>query len=276
MTVRPFGHRPTLRSAVLPGCAGGAAGGVGADHRLDLVVAGGRGVVVGLAPDVGVGGVAALRLPVVDEVVRRDRRPVGPDGLGVDLVDHGLWAAARDRSALHELGVQDGLELVVDDEGLGPHHVHDLLQDELRSGRGVDVEPGQVLVERHGGRATRDDDAFVAAPLAVGATAMIDTDSAAAAMAAKADRFKYPLSPIVLPCSSVAPVTADSCAFRDSQCPLSMSEDDRKCNAIATFFCVNSQGNPAETCQARVPIRCAVRRLHTFLRGGRSDASDRT
>jgi hypothetical protein len=43
---------------------------------------------------------------------------------------------------------------------------------------------------------------------------MIETDSAAAAMAAKADRFKYPLSRIVLPCSSVAPVTADSCAFR--------------------------------------------------------------
>ena len=46
-----------------------------------------------------------------------------------------------------------------------------------------------------------DDDALVDAPLAVGATTMIDTDSAAAAMAAKADRFTYPLSRIVLPCS---------------------------------------------------------------------------
>ena len=54
-----------------------------------------------------------------------------------------------------------------------------------------------------------DDDDFVAAPLAVGATATIDTESAAAAMPTKADRFKYPLSRIVLPCSSVAPVTAD-------------------------------------------------------------------
>ena len=52
-----------------------------------------------------------------------------------------------------------------------------------------------------------DDDAFVAAPLVVGATATIDTDSAAAAMAANADRFTYPLSPIALPCLSAAPVT---------------------------------------------------------------------
>jgi hypothetical protein len=63
-----------------------------------------------------------------------------------------------------------------------------------------------------------DDDAFVAAPLAVGATAMIDTESVAPAMTANADRFKYPLSRIVLPCSSVAPVTADSCFFRTAWC----------------------------------------------------------
>ncbi len=44
-----------------------------------------------------------------------------------------------------------------------------------------------------------EDDAFVAAPLVAGATATIDTDSAAAAMAANADRFTYPLSPIVPP-----------------------------------------------------------------------------
>src|SRR3984957_6493130 len=58
-----------------------------------------------------------------------------------------------------------------------------------------------------------DDDALVDAPLVAGATATIETDSAAAAMAAKADRFRYPLSPIVLPCSSAAPVTADSPRF---------------------------------------------------------------
>ena len=95
-----------------------------------------------------------------------------------------------------------------------------------------------------------DDDAFVAAPLVAGATATIDTDSAAAAMAAKADRFTYPLSPIVLPCLSAAPVTADDLRFPHCatvQCPLSMSEDARKCNAIATLFSVNSQRNPAET-----------------------------
>ncbi len=62
-----------------------------------------------------------------------------------------------------------------------------------------------------------DDDAFVAAPLVVGAMAMNDTDSAAAAMAAKADRFKYPLSRIVLPCSSIAPVTADNHDFRTAR-----------------------------------------------------------
>jgi hypothetical protein len=62
-----------------------------------------------------------------------------------------------------------------------------------------------------------DDDALVAAPLAVGATAMMETDSAAPAMAANAARFTYPLSRIVLPCSSVAPVTADSCFFRTAK-----------------------------------------------------------
>jgi hypothetical protein len=61
-----------------------------------------------------------------------------------------------------------------------------------------------------------DDDVFDAALLGVGATAMTDTDSAAAAMAAKADRFKYPLSRIVLPCLSVAPVTADVLRLRSA------------------------------------------------------------
>ena len=50
-----------------------------------------------------------------------------------------------------------------------------------------------------------DEDAFVAAPLVAGATATIDTESAAAAMAAKADRFKYPLIPIVLLLASRSP-----------------------------------------------------------------------
>jgi hypothetical protein len=60
-----------------------------------------------------------------------------------------------------------------------------------------------------------DDDAFVAAPLVAGATAMIDTDNAAAAMAANTARLTYPLSPIVLPCSlSAAPVTVDNRTFR--------------------------------------------------------------
>src|SRR6185437_8327067 len=48
------------------GSAGGAAGRVGTHDGLDLVVAGGRLGVVGLVAHVGVGGVPALRLPVVD------------------------------------------------------------------------------------------------------------------------------------------------------------------------------------------------------------------
>ena len=44
-----------------------------------------------------------------------------------------------------------------------------------------------------------DDDALVDAPLVAGATATIDTDSAAAAMVAKAPRFRYPLNPMCAP-----------------------------------------------------------------------------
>src|SRR5258708_21409410 len=58
-----------------------------------------------------------------------------------------------------------------------------------------------------------EDDALVDAPLVDGVTATTDTLSAPAAMAANTDRFRYPFIPIVLPCSSAAPVTADSPAF---------------------------------------------------------------
>ena len=56
VTVRPFGHRPTLRSAVVPGSQAAPPEGSEPDDRLDLAVAGGRGGVVGLPADVGVGG----------------------------------------------------------------------------------------------------------------------------------------------------------------------------------------------------------------------------
>ena len=128
--------------------------GIRADNRGDLAVPRGRRVVIRLAADVGIGGVPALGLPVVDEVIRRDRRAVGPDGLGVQGVDDGLRVEARLHSALEQLVVEDRLELVVHDEGLRPHHVHDLLQDELGGRRGIDVEPGQGLVQCHRRRPT--------------------------------------------------------------------------------------------------------------------------
>ena len=52
-----------------------------------------------------------------------------------------------------------------------------------------------------------EEDALVAAPLAVGVTATTDTLSAPAARAAKADRFNNPFSRIALPCLPAAPVT---------------------------------------------------------------------
>ncbi len=94
-----------------------------------------------------------------------------------------------------------------------------------------------------------DDDALVDAPLVDGETAMIDTDSAAAAMAANADRLKYPFNPIALPCLSAAPVTADFPPLLQSQTPLAMSEVGRECNAIATFFSVNPTSIPAGSCR---------------------------
>ena len=53
-----------------------------------------------------------------------------------------------------------------------------------------------------------DDDALVDAPLADGVMATTDRLRAPAARAANADRFSNPFSPMALPCSSAAPVTA--------------------------------------------------------------------
>ncbi len=55
-----------------------------------------------------------------------------------------------------------------------------------------------------------EDDAFVDAPLVTGETTTSDIVSAPAARAANADRFNNPFSPIALPCSPAAPVTAAS------------------------------------------------------------------
>ena len=55
-----------------------------------------------------------------------------------------------------------------------------------------------------------EDDALVDAPLVAGVTTTSDIVSAPAARAAYADRFNNPFSPIALPCSPVAPVTAAS------------------------------------------------------------------
>ena len=87
-----------------------------------------------------------------------------------------------------------------------------------------------------------EDDAFVDAPLVDGVTATTDRLSAPPASAAKADRFTNPFSPMALPCPSVAPVTADEPARPppSTQCPLSVSEEARKRNAIAIFFLVTS------------------------------------
>ena len=155
VTVRPLGHRPGVAVGRAARVAGRAAGGVGPDDGLDLVVAGGRGVVVRLAADVGVGRVPALGLPVVDEVVGGDRRAVGPHRLRVDLVDDGLRGRCSSRSALSSSWLfMTGWSLLFTMKACGHTMFMISCEDELRSGRGVDVEPGQVLVERHGGRAT--------------------------------------------------------------------------------------------------------------------------
>ena len=129
-------------------------GRAGPGDRLDLVVADRRRVVEGLPADVLVLGVTALSVVVVDEVSGVDRRSVLPDRLRVDRVDDGLGARARLCRALHELRVENGLQLRVDDEGLRPHHVEDLLENELAGRRRVHVEAGEVLVESEGQVAT--------------------------------------------------------------------------------------------------------------------------
>ena len=121
---------------------------VRAGHGLDLVVPGGAGRLERLAAHVGELRVAALRLPVVDEVGRVERHAVGPDRLRVDLVHDRLRARARHRGAGHVVRVQLRREGVRDDVDRRPDLVHDLLEHELVVGRLVqDVEPGHVLVE---------------------------------------------------------------------------------------------------------------------------------
>ena len=83
-----------------------------------------------------------------------------------------------------------------------------------------------------------DDDAFVDAPLADGVMATTDRLRAAAASAAKADRFNNPFSPIALPCSSTAPVTAGTPRFLH----VDVGRFGRKRNPIATFFWVICSG----------------------------------
>ena len=179
VTVRPFGHRPTLRSAVLPGCAGGAAGRVRADDGLDLVVAGGRGGVVGLAPDVGVGGVPALGLPVVDEVVGRDRRPVGPHRLGVELVDDGLGAVLVTVALSSSWVFRTGWSLLFTMKAWG--HTMFMISCSTNSAAAevLMLNPARFSSSAMVAVPPEDEDAFVDAPLVAGVTATMDTHSAA-------------------------------------------------------------------------------------------------
>jgi hypothetical protein len=126
---------------------------VGSGDRLDLVVARGAGRQVCLAADVLELRVAALRLPVVDEVVGVDRHAVGPDRLRVYLVNDRLRVLVRHRGAGHELGVQRRVEVRLYLVDPGQRLVEDLGEDELVVPLEQRVEPGQILVEGKGERA---------------------------------------------------------------------------------------------------------------------------
>jgi len=118
--------------------------------RLDLVVADRRGSIESLAAYILVGLVSALRFVVVDEVSGVDRLTVLPDRLRVDDVDDRLGTRCRLRSAVHQLRVENRLQLCVCDERLRPDHVEDLLKNEKTCCRRVDVEASKVLVKSEG------------------------------------------------------------------------------------------------------------------------------
>ena len=127
---------------------------VAARDRRDVAVPGHAGhrtggAVAGQSP-------ALLLLPGVDEVLGRDRRPVGPDGVGVQGVDDRLGLGA-DQLGLHDqVGVRaEVVPARVHHERAGQHGGQEQSGARRAPRRRVRIAPGRPLAHAEGDRSTR-------------------------------------------------------------------------------------------------------------------------